>query len=205
MLKEVQALCSPSYTSYASGGNSPPTRSLNGVKMDQLRHVLAVLGKHTPLKPHTVDVFFNVTGGLQLNEPAAGHLATAMAIVSSYCDRPIPHDVALIGELGLGGELRVVPYIERRVGEAGKLGFRKIVVPKGSDVKGKVTLGPGCEVVECRTIGEAIDKVLGVGALKKKKGSGNAGGARQVRQRQHQQRQDEWGEEEEEEAWADEN
>jgi len=161
LLMEVQALCS----SVSPGNAAPPLRSPTGVRKERLLLILAVLGKHTQIRPYSVDVHLNVTGGLAVSEPAAD-LAIAAAIASSYYERPIRNDTALVGEIGLGGELRPVMQVQRRISEAVKLGFTRIVIPKGSDVAamGKGNKPPGVVntiLIECGTVGEALEAALG--------------------------------------------
>ncbi|PSC73730.1 DNA repair [Micractinium conductrix] len=155
LLMEVQALCSP----VPHGSPVPPTRTPSGVNRQRLALLLAVLGKHTDIKPYSVDVHLNVTGGLEMNEPATD-LAVACAIASSYYEQPIAHDVAMIGEVGLGGELRPVGNIERRIAEAAKLGFKTFVIPAASNVHASARL-KGARLVECCTVVEAFRAVLG--------------------------------------------
>lgn len=157
LLMEVQALCSP--VPPASG--QPPMRVPSGVNRQRLALLLAVLGKHTEMKPYSVDVHMNVTGGLEMNEPATD-LAVACAIASSYFEQPIGRDIALIGEVGLGGELRPVGNIERRIAEAAKLGFRSFVIPASSNVHASARLH-GARIIECKTVVEAFRVVLGTG------------------------------------------
>lgn len=165
MLMEIQALCSP----IAPGAMTPPTRSPTGLKKERLWLLLAVLGKHTPLRPHSVDVHLNVTGGLTLTEPAAD-VAVSLAIASSYCEKPIPKDVAAVGEIGLGGELRQVAHAGKRVAEAAKMGFTRIIVPARGGIK--LPSGLDAELIEVRNISEAITAILGPEALETRKGRG---------------------------------
>ena len=155
LLMEVQALCSP----VPSGSGATPLRVPTGVKKERLWLILAVLGKHTSVRPYGVDVHINVTGGLTMNEPAAD-LAIAAAIASSFYERPLARDIALIGEVGLGGELRPVAQLQKRVGEAVKLGFNKIIIPHGSDLRrgGKLA---DAQLIECRTLKDAFEACLG--------------------------------------------
>jgi DNA repair protein RadA/Sms len=113
LLVEVQGL-----TSETAFGN--PRRTANGLDYNRLLLTIAVLTRRVGLRLGNQDVFANVVGGLQVSEPAAD-LAVAVAIASSLKDRPLPADLALIGEVGLSGELRLR--------EAGKLGFRRVIVP----------------------------------------------------------------------------
>lgn len=97
-----------------------------------------------------------------MTEPAAD-LAVALSIASSYYDRPIPRDMVLIGEIGLGGELRQVPQTDRRLAEAAKLGFAAaLVAPGAAGPPGSRQLA-GLRVIECRTLADAIRVVLGSG------------------------------------------
>ena len=120
--------------------------------------LLAVLEKRGSLKVSQCDAYLNIIGGLTLDEPAAD-LAAVLALASSYLDRPIPGDVAAIGEVGLTGELRGVNHLDQRLAEVHRLGFARCVVPRRS---GKA-LGeiPGLTVIQAANIGEAIRAVLG--------------------------------------------
>jgi DNA repair protein RadA/Sms len=112
-----------------------PRRAVNGVDLNRLHLLLAVLEKraHIPLGKH--DVFVNVAGGVRLTEPAAD-LAVALAIASTCRDRPVGRDLVAVGELGLSGEVRRVPQLERRLTEAHRLGFKRAIVPAtGGDFK----------------------------------------------------------------------
>ena len=84
---------------------APALRVPSGVLRDRLSLILAVLSKHTPMKPFSVNVHTNVVAGLTMREPASD-LAIAVAIASSYYERPVPADMAVIGEIGLAGEVR---------------------------------------------------------------------------------------------------
>jgi DNA repair protein RadA/Sms len=121
LLVEIQALTT-------SNSFSPPRRIANGVDFNRLLLIIAVLTKRAGLKLFNQDVIVNVTGGLRVNEPAAD-LGIALAIASSFRDaKPISGLVAL-GEVGLNGELRGVSQMERRIGEAMRLGFKSCLVP----------------------------------------------------------------------------
>jgi len=122
LLVEVQGL-----TSETAFGN--PRRTANGLDYNRLLLTIAVLTRRVGLRLGNQDVFANVVGGLQVSEPAAD-LAVAAAIASSLRDRPLPADLALIGEVGLSGELRAVGQMAARLREAGKLGFRRVIVPQ---------------------------------------------------------------------------
>lgn len=141
-LVEVQALLSNS--AYAT-----PQRSVTGFDQRRLNMLLAVLEKRAKLRFAQKDVFLNITGGLKIIDPALD-LAVMAAIMSSYFDIPIPTDMAFIGEVGLSGEVRTVTRIETRISEAAKMGFSKIIIPKGN-LKG-ITLKNESQVVEISKI-----------------------------------------------------
>jgi len=122
LLVEIQALTTP-----ASFG--PPRRIANGIDFNRLLLISAVLTKRARLKLSNQDIIVNVTGGLKVSEPAVD-LGIASAIASSFYDsKPLP-GLVVLGELGLNGELRVVPQVERRVAEASRLGFKSCLLPK---------------------------------------------------------------------------
>ena len=123
VLVEIQALVSPS-----SLGN--PRRAVVGWDSNRLAMVLAVLEARCGVNIGANDVYLNVAGGLRINEPAAD-LAVAAAVVSSLANEQVPPDMAVFGEIGLGGEVRPVSQREARLREAAKLGFRSALVPKG--------------------------------------------------------------------------
>lgn len=162
LMMEVQALCSR----LQSGSNVPPLRMPSGVRKERLSLILAVLSKHTKMKPYGVDVHVNVTGGLNITEPGAD-LAIASAIASSYYGRAVRSDTAVIGEIGLGGELRPVTQLERRVLEAQKLGFRRIIVPAASE-KLRSDKIQSIEVIACPDVQSAFNATLGQSMRKKK-------------------------------------
>ncbi|MFH0820866.1 MAG: DNA repair protein RadA [Candidatus Peregrinibacteria bacterium] len=118
-LVEVQAL-----TNYTQFGY--PKRTANGFDLNRLNIIIAVLNRYANLKLDSSDVFVNVVGGIELREPAAD-LAVAMAIASSKLQKPLPADLVVMGEVGLSGEVRQVVQAEKRLKEAKKLGFEKIL------------------------------------------------------------------------------
>ncbi|XP_024534123.1 uncharacterized protein LOC9641411 isoform X2 [Selaginella moellendorffii] len=124
LLVEIQALCSPATS-------LPSKRTFTGVDPFRFNLIVAVLLKQARLRLARQDIFVNVVGGFRLEEPATD-IAVAVAIASSYIERPVPRDTVFVGELGLGGELRFVAQLERRVFEASKLGFKKCIVPQGA-------------------------------------------------------------------------
>lgn len=120
VLIEIQALA-------AKAGFGTPQRVATGLEHKRLAVLLAVLERRAGLPFHDLDVFVNVTGGVRLVEPASD-LAVVAALMSSVNDRPLPNDTLFLGEVGLGGEVRPVGGVERRIAEAERLGFRRIFV-----------------------------------------------------------------------------
>ncbi len=140
MLVEVQALA-------AKAGFGTPQRVATGLDQRRLAVLLAVLERRGGLAVSGLDVFVNVTGGVRLLEPSTD-LAVVAALVSSVHDRPVPADALFLGEVGLGGEVRPVAGVERRLAEAGRQGFRRVflsarsrVAPDGLDVVGLEGIG----------------------------------------------------------------
>jgi DNA repair protein RadA/Sms len=124
VLIEVQALVSPSYF-------NNPQRTVTGYDQRRTSMLLAVIEKRLGIRISASDVFINIAGGLYVDEPAVD-LAIAMAVLSSHRDTPAGASTCLIGEIGLGGEVRAVPQPEVRVAEAMKLGFEHIILPKAN-------------------------------------------------------------------------
>ncbi len=153
LVVELQALVST--TSYAS-----PRRSATGIAVNRLHQILAVLEKHLGLPLSRFDCYLAVAGGLEVEEPAAD-LGVAAAVVASYRDLTLPPGTVLIGELGLGGQLRPVGQLELRLQEAARLGFTRAVVPKGSGLA-KAAASLGLQLLEAATVAEALVKALGV-------------------------------------------
>ena len=122
ILIEVQALTS------STSADTPPRRTANGVDINRLHLIVAVLTKRVGLSLYNQDIFVNVVGGMKIDEPAAD-LAVALAIASSFKNVPVDPHLAAIGEIGLSGELRSVGQLERRLHEAAKLGFTRGLHP----------------------------------------------------------------------------
>ncbi|XHX76573.1 MAG: DNA repair protein RadA [Stenomitos frigidus ULC029] len=120
---ELQALVSP--TSYSS-----PRRSTTGIEYNRLLQILAVLEKRVGIPLSKLDAYVASSGGLSVGEPAAD-LGVAIAVVASFRDRVVDPRMVLIGEVGLGGQVRPVSQMELRLKEAAKLGFKQAIVPKG--------------------------------------------------------------------------
>jgi DNA repair protein RadA/Sms len=152
ILVEIQGLTSPTQF-----GNA--RRTANGVDFNRLLLIAAVLTRRVGLKLSEQDVFVNVVGGLQIDEPAAD-LAVAAAIASSWRDIPVKAEAVLIAEIGLAGELRMPGQMQARLREAQKLGFKTAIVPKALR-KGE-PYPQGIEIIEVRSIQQALDAALNV-------------------------------------------
>jgi DNA repair protein RadA/Sms len=124
ILVEVQALTSRSNFGY-------PQRRASGFDLNRLQVIVAVLAKRAGIYLNNVDIHLNVAGGLKIKEPAAD-LAVALAIISAYKNKPINPNLLICGELGLAGEIRIVPHLEKRLKEAEKMGFNQMIAPKSS-------------------------------------------------------------------------
>jgi DNA repair protein RadA/Sms len=150
LLVEIQALTNP--TSFGL-----PRRTANGVDFNRLLLLTAVLTKRAGLKLGNQDIIVNVTGGFKIGEPAAD-LGIALAIASSFRDIGVDPELAVVGEIGLSGELRAVSQLDRRVNEAAKLGFKRCLVPK---VGAKISPSPkDIELIPVSTLREAIKVAL---------------------------------------------
>lgn len=124
ILLEVQALVTPSNYGY-------PQRVSNGFDQRRLSILLAVLEKRANIRVSATNVFLNVAGGIRITEPAAD-LAVCAAIASSLREKVIENQTIIIGEVGLGGEIRSVGHIEKRIQEAEKLGFKTSIIPSNN-------------------------------------------------------------------------
>lgn len=151
LLLEVQALVSGT----VFGGT--PRRQTTGVDYNRVTMILAVLEKRMGYPLQTQDVFVNVAGGVRVTEPAAD-LGIALAVASSLRNVPIDTGAVVVGEIGLGGEIRAVPQIGKRLGEAAKLGFRRCVLPKTA-LKGHEFSDYGLEIIPVRRMEEALRAV----------------------------------------------
>jgi len=130
ILLEVQALVTPS-----SYGN--PQRVATGFDYRRLSILLAVLEKRANMRLSAQNVFLNIAGGIRIDEPAVD-LAVCCAIASNFSNKFAQNDMVVIGEVGLGGEVRSVSNIEKRIQEAAKLGFKKVVIPANNYKAAKV-------------------------------------------------------------------
>jgi DNA repair protein RadA/Sms len=165
LLVEIQGL-----TSATPFGN--PRRTPNGVDINRLLLITAVLSRRVGLRLGEQDVFVNVVGGLKVDEPAAD-LAIATAIASSARDLPVRADTTLIGEIGLSGELRMVGQMPTRLREAAKLGFKTAIVPRR--LHHAEPWPEDIRIVEARSVREALEQALlgeAENREKKEKGSG---------------------------------
>jgi len=145
ILVELQALVSP--TSYTS-----PRRSTTGVDYNRLQQILAVLEKRVGIPLSKLDAYVASAGGLAVEEPAAD-LGIAIAVVASFRDRIVDPRTVLIGEVGLGGQVRLVSQMELRLKEAAKLGFKRAIVPKGQTYSEDL----GIEII---AVGKVIDAII---------------------------------------------
>jgi DNA repair protein RadA/Sms len=132
-----------------------PRRSVNGVDLNRLHMLVAVLERRAHLDLGGDDVFVNAAGGVRLGEPAAD-LAVALAIASNKRNKPVGADLVAIGELGLSGELRRVNQLERRLVEAYRLGFKRAVIPAAAELRDPELKGMAVHRVE--TISAAIER-----------------------------------------------
>ncbi len=145
LLVEIQALTTP--TAFGL-----PRRTANGVDFNRLILITAVLTKRVGLRLGNQDIIVNVTGGLRIAEPAAD-MGIALAIASSFRDVGADPQLVVVGEVGLSGELRTVPQLERRVAEAARMGFERCLVPKTG---GKISKPKNIELITVSTLKEAI-------------------------------------------------
>ena len=150
LLVEVQALTS-------STQNPMPRRTANGFDYNRLFILLAVLGKRVGIRLYDQDVFINIVGGMSIDEPAAD-LAIAAAIASANKGIPVPADMAIIGEIGLSGEVRSVGQLSARLNEAAKLGFKRCIIPKTA--RPVESPAETLQLMPVRSLGEALDILL---------------------------------------------
>ena len=144
LLVEVQSLVNKT-------SNNVVRRIANGIDVNRLHMILAVLEKRLERSYGTSDIFVSVAGGIRITEPAAD-LGLALSIVSNENSRPMPDGLLVIGELGLSGEVRRVGHLDRRLQEGARHGLTRALIPAGS----KAGRPSGLEVVEVRTVAEAV-------------------------------------------------
>ena len=150
VLAEIQALLTPT-------GLAQARRNTNGVDYNRTMLLLAVLEKIGGLHVSGCDAYINVVGGLELDEPSAD-LAIALAVASSFRDKPIGEDLCAVGEVGLTGELRSVQNINQRLQEIARLGFKRCVIP--AHCKDDVRAPEGLRILPAKNIREAVNAVV---------------------------------------------
>lgn len=150
LLIEIQALVGT--TPYPS-----PRRVCNGIDYNRLLQILAVLEKRIGLNLSKQDVYVNVIGGIDIDEPAAD-LGIALAVATCARDVVVSSDTVIVGEIGLSGEIRAVNNLEKRIKEAQKLGFKKIVLPSANSIN-QIEF-PDIEIVSVKRLMDAISATL---------------------------------------------
>lgn len=151
LLIEIQALVVASGPGYAR-------RMASGIDQNRLALIIAVLEKSLSINLSSYDVFVKVTGGVFIKDPCID-LGIAAAIYSSYREMPVPMDMVFLGELGLSGDLRSVPFLESRLKEISKMGFKQAVLPEGQNQRDHA--GYGLELHEIRNLDELIQILMG--------------------------------------------
>ena len=150
VLAEVQALVTK--TTF-----NVPRRTADGFDFNRAVLLMAVAEKRAGMKLNLFDAYINVIGGLQLDEPGAD-LPVVLAVASSYRDAVIPDDLVAIGEVGLTGEIRSVSNMNQRLGEVARLGFKKVIIPRGGAEK--LEIPEGLTVYRVRNLREAIETAM---------------------------------------------
>jgi DNA repair protein RadA/Sms len=148
LMVEVQALVDESHT-------NNPRRVAVGLEQNRLAMLLAVLHRHGGIAMYDQDVFVNVVGGVRVSETAAD-LPVLLAALSSFRNRPLPHDLVTFGEVGLAGEIRPVPNGQERLKEAAKHGFKRAIVPKANAPKKGIS---GMEIITANRLAEVIERI----------------------------------------------
>ncbi len=151
ILIEVQALVT-------SSNFGIPQRTSMGFDYKKLSIIIAVIEKKLGVVLSKSDIFINIAGGIKIDEPAID-LAVAMSIYSSFRDIPVDSETVVLGEIGLSGEIRTISYIDRRITEAAKLGFKRIIIAKGN-MKNLNTKKYIAEVTGVEKIREAVEKLV---------------------------------------------
>lgn len=149
VLVEVQALVAP--CQYGA-----PRRVVSGLDTNRLNILLAVIERRAGVRVLDRDVFASVAGGTRVDERAAD-LAIALAVVSGHFDKPLPEDLAVFGEVGLAGEVRAVPRPAARIGEARKLGFERVVLPKANADQLTKSERKGVNLIPAQTLRDVLD------------------------------------------------
>jgi len=151
MLVEVQALLS--YTSFGM-----PRRNATGMDFNRVNLLMAVLEKKVGMQLQNYDSYVNVVGGIKINEPAAD-LGVIAAIASSFRDKEIDDETVIFGEVGLAGEVRAINFVEKRINEALKLGFKTCIIPD-NNLKSLNEI-PGMKLYGIKNVNEMLDIILG--------------------------------------------
>jgi len=144
ILAEIQALVSRSNANV-------PRRTANGLDFNRVAMLMAVLEKRCGYSLGSLDAYFNVVGGLRLDEPSCD-LAVVLALMSNLLDKAIDGDLAAFGEVGLAGEIRAVGKAALRVAEAYRLGFRRVMLPAGNAAEIRLQQYPGLELIPVRSV-----------------------------------------------------
>ncbi len=144
-LIEVQALVSKTNLAF-------PRRTASGFSYNRLQMLIAAISNKAGLRLDSQDIYVNIVGGIKTTEPAVD-LAVCLSIVSAYQKRPIDAETIVLGEVGLTGEVRTVPQIEKRIAEAEKLGFKRIILPR-TEIKTSL------QVIRVNSLRDAITKIL---------------------------------------------
>lgn len=148
VLVEIQALVTKTNFGY-------PQRRVSGFDLNRLQVLVGVLSKRADLSLDTYDIFLNVVGGLEANEPAAD-LAVILALASAVKNKTIPKNIASFGEVGLGGEIRAVSQTEKRLNEIKKMGFEFAVIPPAKNP----TQIPGIKIASVKNVKELVEQIL---------------------------------------------
>ncbi len=151
ILIETQALVS-------SAAYGTPQRSATGFDLRRMNMLLAVLEKRVGFRLAVKDVFLNIAGGIKVNDPAID-LAVIISVLSSNVDIAVPKNVCFAGEVGLSGEIRPVARVEQRIGEAEKLGFKAIFVPK-NNLKGVDISRFNIKVLQVSKVSEVFKRLF---------------------------------------------
>jgi DNA repair protein RadA/Sms len=155
LLVEVQALVAP------AGGMGPPRRTVAGLDTNRLALLIAVLARRGGVDVSGRDVYASLAGGLSMSEPALD-LPLALAIVASHRDQALSVDTLVCGEVSLLGQVRPVRGLDRRLREAGRLGFRRALIPTGPGGASEAPPPSGLELIRVATLRQAIEVAFGV-------------------------------------------
>ena len=152
LLVEVQALVS------ASSSIGMPRRMATGFDHNRMSLLIAIIEKRLGMNLQAEDIFVNLAGGIKITEPALD-LGVAVAIASSFQNRPVEEDLVLLGEIGLTGEIRTVMQLDARLIEAKRLGFKRCIVPHSAK-KTKNLLTDGMEIIFAKNLSEVFERIF---------------------------------------------